>query len=49
MKKGDYKVEIDSKVLARFIKLLLKYVVPIVLGWLEGDTHTLQTLLENLA
>lgn len=27
------------------IKLLIKYVLPVIAAWLEGDTHTLQTLI----
>lgn len=29
-------------------KLFIKYVLPVLLGWLEGDTHTVQELVTNL-
>lgn len=32
----------------KWIKLILKYLVPVVLAWFEGDTHTVADLLSEL-
>lgn len=34
--------------IAKFFKLFIKYVVPVVVGWLEGDTHAMADALINL-
>ena len=31
------------------IRFVVKYVIPLVLGWLEGDTHTIQDFVLNLS
>lgn len=37
-----------KKKIIKFLKLLLKYLLPVVVGWLEGDTHTVADALSNL-
>lgn len=32
----------------KWIKLILKYLIPVVIGWLEGDTHTVASALSEL-
>lgn len=31
----------------KWIKLILKYLIPVVLGWLEGDSHAVATALSD--
>ena len=40
--------KIKKTLVIKFIKLFVKYVVPVILGWLEGDSHALQDLLISL-
>ena len=30
------------------IKIILKYVLPVILGWLEGDTHAVADALDSI-
>lgn len=39
------KFKVSKDVLVVMFRFVVKYVVPVVLGYLEGDTHTLQNLL----
>ena len=32
----------------KWIKLILKYLIPVVLGWIEGDSHAVATALSDL-
>lgn len=32
----------------KVVKFVLKFVLPIIVAWLEGDTHTLQTFVSVL-
>lgn len=32
----------------KYIKLFVKYVIPVILGWLEGDSHAIADALSNL-
>lgn len=32
----------------KWIKLILKYLIPVVIGWLEGDSHTVANALTEL-
>lgn len=32
----------------KWIKLVLKYLIPVVLGWLEGDSHAVADALSNV-
>lgn len=37
-----------KKFLVRFFKCIVKYVLPVILAWIEGDSHALQDGLTNL-
>lgn len=37
-----------KKYLVRFFKIFAKYVLPVILAWIEGDSHALQEGLSNL-
>lgn len=39
------KFKVSKDFLVVMFRFVVKYVVPVVLGYLEGDTHTLQNLL----
>ena len=39
---------VKKAIVIKVVKLFIKYVVPVVLGWLEGDSHALQDLLISL-
>ena len=30
-----------TKKIIKWIKLILKFLIPIVVGWIEGDTHAI--------
>ena len=32
----------------KWIKLVLKYLIPVVLGWLEGDSHAIASAVGDL-
>lgn len=32
----------------KFIMLVLKYLIPVVLGWIEGDSHAVSDGISNL-
>ena len=32
----------------KWIKLVLKYLIPVILGWLEGDKHVIADSLSDL-
>ena len=32
----------------KWIKLILKYLIPVVLGWLEGDSHAVASAFSDL-
>lgn len=32
----------------KIIKLVLKYLIPVVLGWIEGDSHAVADGISNL-
>ena len=34
-----------KKYVIPMIKVIVKYVLPIVIGWLEGDTHVIQDII----
>ena len=40
--------KIKKTIIIKVVKLILKYVVPVVLGWIEGDSHALQDLVTSL-
>ena len=35
-------------VVIRVLKLFVKYILPVVLGWLEGDSHTVEQFVTHL-
>lgn len=37
-----------KKVVVAVVRFVVKYVVPLVLGWLEGDSHAIQEVLSNI-
>lgn len=37
-----------TKKFIKWIKLILKFLIPVVVGWLEGDTHTVADGLSSL-
>ena len=39
---------IMKKKTLKWIKLILKYLIPIVCGWLEGDTHVIASAVADL-
>ena len=39
---------VKKAIVIKVVKLFIKYVVPVILGWLEGDSHALQDLLTSL-
>lgn len=36
-----------TKKVKKWIKIVLKYVIPVVLGWLEGDSHAVASALSE--
>lgn len=36
-----------SKII-KILSVVAKYVIPVIIGWLEGDSHTLQTFVSVL-
>lgn len=37
----------EKKNVLNWIKLILKYLIPVVLGWLEGDSHVVASALTD--
>ena len=37
-----------KKKFIKYLKLFFKYFIPIVLGWLEGDSHAIADAISNL-
>lgn len=37
-----------TKKTIKFIKLILKYLLPAVLGWVEGDSHAIADAIASL-
>lgn len=43
--KNEYRIVLSKKLLVRVINVLLKYLLPAILGWLEGDSHVFSDFL----
>lgn len=40
--------KIKKALVVKALKMFVKYVLPVVLGWLEGDSHTVEQLVKQL-
>lgn len=40
--------KIKKALVIRALKMFVKYVLPVLLGWLEGDSHTIEQLVKQL-